>query len=48
MTNMLFNIEYCITDLSDYAIKIGKTLKKARSQDLALDCNLSEYDTLTS
>ena len=48
MTNMLFNIEYCITDLSDYDIKIGKTYKTVRSQDLALACNLSEYDTLTS
>ena len=25
MTNMLFNIEYCIIDLSEYDIKIEKT-----------------------
>ena len=38
MTNMLFNIEYCIADLSDYDIKIEKTQKKVRSQDLAYLC----------
>ena len=31
---MLFNIEYCIIDLSDYDIKRGKTQKTVRSQDL--------------
>ena len=29
MTNMLFNIEYCIIDLSDYDIKIGKKIKNS-------------------
>ena len=51
---MLFYIEYCIIDLSDYDIKIGKTFKKNSSKSGSgiyariLDCNLSEYDTLTS
>ena len=38
MTKMLFNIEYCIIDLSDYEIKIGKTSETVRSQDLAYLC----------
>ena len=29
MTNILFNIEYCIIDLSDYDIKIEKNIKNS-------------------
>ena len=54
MTNMLFIIEYCIIDFSDYVIKIEKNHKKQFEVRIwhiyarIFDCNLSEYDTLTS
>ena len=55
MINMLFNIEYCIIDLSDYDIKIEKNIKNSSKSGSGIfmharifDCNLSEYDTLTS
>ena len=33
MTNMLFFIEYCIIDLSDYDIKIGKNIKNSSKSE---------------
>ena len=51
---MLLNIEHCIIDLSDYDIKIEKKHKQQFEGRVwhiyarIFDCNLSEYDTLTS